>query len=55
MTDESWLITRKAMAYDLCNIIDENSAQETYTKKEIKKLICAYIKTSEGEPPEKSV
>ena len=24
---------RKAMAFDLCNIIDEDPAQETYTKK----------------------
>jgi hypothetical protein len=39
--------TRKAMAYDLCNIIDENPAQETYTKEEIKKLIRAYVATSE--------
>ena len=26
--------TRKAMAYDLLNIIDENPQQETYTKEE---------------------
>jgi hypothetical protein len=39
--------TRKAMAYDLCNIIDENPAQETYTKEEIKKLIRVYVATSE--------
>ena len=25
--------TRKAMAHDLCNIIDEDPSQETYTKK----------------------
>lgn len=25
--------TRKVMAYDLCNIMDENPAQETYTKR----------------------
>ena len=31
--------TRKAMAFDLCNIIDEDSSQETYTKEEIKKII----------------
>ena len=24
--------TRKAMAFDLCNIIDEDPSQETYTK-----------------------
>lgn len=39
--------TRKAMAFDLCNIIDENPAQETYTKEEIKKLIRVYVTTSE--------
>lgn len=35
--------TRKAMAYDLCNIIDENPQQETYTAAEVKKLIKTYI------------
>ena len=39
--------TRKAMAFDLCNIIDEDPAQETYTKEEIKKLIRMYVTTSE--------
>lgn len=39
--------TRKAMAYDLLNIIDENPQQETYTKEEIKKLIKAYVATKE--------
>ena len=39
--------TRKAMAFDLCNIIDEDPAQETYTKEEIKKLIRVYVTTSE--------
>lgn len=39
--------TRKAMAYDLCNIMDENPAQETYTKEEIKKIIRVYVATSE--------
>lgn len=39
--------TRKAMAFDLCNIIDENPAQETYTKEEVKKLIKVYISTAE--------
>ena len=38
---------RKAMAYDLFDIIDENPAQETYTKEEIKKMIRVYIKTAE--------
>ena len=39
--------TRKAMAYDLCNIIDEDTKQETYTKEEIKKLIKIYITTAD--------
>ena len=39
--------TRKAMAFDLCNIIDEDPAQETYTKEEIKKLIRVYVTTAE--------
>lgn len=39
--------TRKAMAYDLCNIIDEDPKQETYTKEEIKKLIKIYITTAD--------
>lgn len=39
--------TRKAMAYDLCNIIDENPAQETYTREEIKRLIKLYISTAD--------
>jgi len=39
--------TRKAMAFDLCNIIDENPAQETYTKEEIKKIIRVYIATAD--------
>ncbi len=39
--------TRKAMAYDLCNIIDEDPAQQTYTKDEIKKLIKVYVTTAD--------
>lgn len=39
--------TRKAMAYDLCNIIDEDPAQQTYTKEEIKKLIKVYVTTAD--------
>lgn len=39
--------TRKAMAFDLCNILDENSEKETFTKEEIKKLIKTYISTAE--------
>ena len=39
--------TRKAMAFDLCNIIDDDPAQETYTKEEIKKLIRVYVTTAD--------
>ena len=39
--------TRKAMAYDLITIIDENPTQENYTKEEIKKLIKTYISTAD--------
>lgn len=39
--------TRKAMAFDLCNIIDEDPSQETYTKEEIKKIIRLYVTTAE--------
>ena len=38
--------TRKAMAFDLCNIIDENPKQETYTAEEVKKLIKTYVAAS---------
>ena len=39
--------TRKAMAYDLFNILDEDPQQETYTKEEVKKLIKVYVATKE--------
>ena len=39
--------TRKAMALDLCNIIDEDPSQETYTKEEIKKIIRVYVTTAD--------
>ena len=38
--------TRKAMAYDLFNIVDDDPAQETYTKEEVKKLIRVYVTTA---------
>ena len=44
-TEAEWQDTRKAMAFDLCNIIDEDPSQETYTKEEIKKLIKVYVTT----------
>ena len=39
--------TRKAMAFDLCNIIDEDPSQETYTKEEIKKIIRGDVTTAD--------
>ena len=39
--------TRKAMAFDLCNIIDEDPSRETYTKEEIKKIIRVYVTTAD--------
>ncbi len=39
--------TRKAMAFDLCNIIDEDPSQETCTKEEIKKIIRVYVTTAD--------
>ena len=39
--------TTKAMAFDLCNIIDEDPSQETYTKEEIKKIIRVYVTTAD--------
>lgn len=37
---------KKAMAFDLYDILDENPQQETYTKEEVKKLIRVYIKSN---------
>lgn len=39
--------TRKAMAFDLFEILDEKPEQETYTVEEIKKLVKVYLKTAE--------
>lgn len=38
---------RKAMAFDLYNILDENPTQETYTVEEIKKIIRVYVNTAD--------
>jgi len=46
-TDAERQDTRKAMAYDLFNILDEKPEQESYTKEEIKKLIRVYLKTAD--------
>lgn len=34
---------RKAMAFDLCNIIDKLPEDTELTKEKIKKIICDYI------------
>ena len=39
--------TRKAMAFDLFDILDEKPEQETYTVDEIKKMIRVYLKTAD--------
>ncbi len=39
--------TRKAMAFDLFEILDEKPEQTTYTAEEIKKIIRVYIKTAD--------
>lgn len=39
--------TRKAMAFDLFEILDEKPEQTTYTTEEIKKIIRVYVKTAE--------
>ena len=38
-TEKEMKEARKAIAYDLINIIDEKPEQETYTAEEIKKII----------------
>ena len=46
MTEAERQDTRKAMALDLCHIIDENPTQESYTPEEVKKLITEYVFSS---------
>ena len=46
MTESERQDIRKAMAFDLWNIIDENPKQETYTAEEVKKLIKTYVLTA---------
>lgn len=41
--EEEWLVVRKAMAYDIFQIIDAEPTKGTYTPEEIKRLIEAYI------------
>lgn len=44
-TESEGQIFRKAMAYDLLNILDE-TPQETYTKEEVKKLLLDYMSST---------
>ena len=39
--------TRKAMAFDLFDILDERPEQTTYPTEEIKNIIRVYIKTAD--------
>lgn len=39
--------TRKAMAFDLCNIIDEIPDGDNLTKEEVKKIIRVYVTTAD--------
>lgn len=46
-TDAERAETRKAMAFDLFEILDEKPEQTTYTTDEIKKIIRVYVKTAD--------
>lgn len=46
MTEAERQDTRKAMAFDLCHIVDENPTQQSYTPEEVKKLITVYVMTA---------
>ncbi len=45
-TESARQVTRKAMAFDLINILDEDPKKAIYTAEEIKTLINTYIETS---------
>ena len=45
-TESDKMETRKAMAYDLIDILEANPQQQTYTIDEIKKMIKTYINTT---------
>ena len=51
MTEAERQDTRKAMALDLCHIIDENPTQESYTPEEVKKLIRSNKRKTIGKAP----
>lgn len=39
--------TRKAMAYDIIQILKENPEKQSYTTEEIEKIIHVYLTTSD--------
>ena len=43
LCDKEMKEARKAMAYDLLQILEEKPEQETYTVEEVKKLIKVYV------------
>ena len=45
-TEKEMKEARKAVAFDLFNILDQKPEQETYTAEEIKKLITVYVLTA---------
>ena len=45
-TEKEMKEARKAVAYDLIDIIEQKPEQETYTAEEIKKLIKVYVTTA---------
>lgn len=45
-TEKEMKEARKAMAYDLIEIIDQKPEQSTYTSEEVKKLIKVYVTTA---------
>ena len=47
MTEAERQDTRKAMALDLCHIVDESPKQDSYTPEEVKKLILVYVFTQD--------
>ena len=47
MRTEERQVIRKAMAFDLCNMIDEFPEDRALTKGKIKKIIRAYFTTAD--------
>lgn len=45
-TEKEMKEARKAMAFDLLNIIEQKPEQQTYTAEEVKKLITVYVLTA---------